>query len=199
MNYGIFNTYNIVYYINIATPTRHPTRLPTLNPTKPPTKQPTASPTPLWLGGTHQVRQGGTNAVTSGVSRTFSGLTAHQMYVLTVKVYATDYDSSSEYINRIAANGVALSSYCNPASQCGSSYFTCLHEVDVTSLVSSSGQLTVLTTATSEVNYCAYNGYNLYVEYEVRGQLAPTGINQQLPSYISFNTNIPDYIIMRVS
>ena len=112
--------------------------------------------------------EGGTNVATSGVSHTFTGLdTSMHMYFLTVEVFETDFASTTEYVDGIYAGAATLSTSCDPGLDNGGSYHTCIDNQTVTGNVSSGGSLTVLTTATSSVNCCPYNGYVLYVKYRL--------------------------------
>ena len=108
--------------------------------------------------------EGGTTTPTSGVSYTFAGLDSSlYTYALTVEVYATDFSSSSEYVNGIYAGSTILSSFCDPGVDNGGYFFTCLTNQDVTGDVSG-GSLSVLVTGTSDLNCCGYNGYYLYMK-----------------------------------
>jgi hypothetical protein len=133
----------------------------------------------------HQTWDGGSNSPTSGVSYTFTGLSTQQYtYTLTVEVYATDFFSSTEYVNSISAGSTTLSSFCNPGVDSGGYYHTCVTDRDVTSAVSS-GSLVIRTTATSEINCCAYSGYYLYVKVTLTPSLrgvTPTPTSQPTSS-----------------
>ena len=119
-----------------------------------------------------EVWEGGTNAVTAGVVKIFSGLTVHENYTLSVQVWPTDFGSRAEYVDSIVVNGVALSTYCRPAGgDCAGGWHTCaLSDEDVTGLIDASGTLVVRSTATSSVNYCPHKGFFLYTKYIVHGR-----------------------------
>jgi hypothetical protein len=102
-----------------------------------------------------------------------------------VEVFETDFDATSEYVDGISAGSTTLSSNCNPGVESGTNYYTCLSGQDVNADVSS-GSLTVLTTATSEVNFGPYNGYYLYVKYTLSKTLVAT-----LPMVWEGGTNSP--------
>ena len=91
----------------------------------------------------------------------------------TLQVYAGDYGDSSEYVNSTTVNGISISSHCVPQLECGNAYYTCIANYDIGPLVAN-GQATILTTATSDVSYCGYNGYILYVKYTLQDTVAPT-------------------------
>lgn len=105
--------------------------------------------------------QGGSNDPVAGVEHTFTGLQPYDHLFLTVEVYQTDYDTHLEYISLIQANSINVSTYCDPAVECGSDFSTCVYQEDVVHAVES-GSLTVTVKATEEVGYCPYNGFGLY-------------------------------------
>jgi len=138
----------------------------------------TLSKTPVASGGLSW--EGGTNSPTSGVSYSFTGLdTSLYSYVLTVEVYETDFDASSEYVDEIVAGSTVLSSNCNPGVQEGGAFYTCVSASDVTADVSG-GSLLVNTIGSSEVNCCGYLTYYLYVKYT----LIPAPISGNIPTSI---------------
>ena len=109
----------------------------------------------------------GTNAATNGVTHMFTGVPNTVPVKLNVEVYTTDFDSSNEYVDLISANGNTISNFCNPGTQEGGYFFLCVNSYDVSGYISSNGELTVVTTATAEINCCSYNGYYLYVRYTI--------------------------------
>ena len=79
-----------------------------------------------------------------------------------MEVFETDFASTTEYVDGIYAGAATLSTSCDPGIDAGSSYHMCIDNQTVTGDVSSNGTLTILTTATSSVNCCPYNGFYLY-------------------------------------
>ena len=114
-------------------PSRQPSRQPSQRPSRKPSTQPTAAPT--WSRGLSW--QGGTNDVLQGISYTFLNLRQPTVY-LRVDVFESDFGNPlTEYVNRISANGHALSKYCAPpypADQSGI-FFTCIYDRNVTNFV----------------------------------------------------------------
>jgi hypothetical protein len=79
-------------------------------------------------------------------------------------VYTTDFSDGTEYVDEISAGSTTLSSSCDPGADDGGAFFTCVMEQDVTADVFS-GSVTVLTTATNNVDSYPYKGSYLYVKY----------------------------------
>jgi hypothetical protein len=216
VNFGPYNGYYLYvkYTLSVTppgvpsmVPTMVPTMLPTVVPTVFPTAVPTALPTVSYT--VDEQWEGGTNSATSGVSHSFTGLdTSLYMYYLTVEVFETDFNDVTEYVDGIYAGSTTLSSNCNPGVESGTQYYTCVAGQGVTADVSS-GSLTVLTTATSEVNYGPYNGYYLYVKYTLlKTHLPPpvvweggtnsptTGVSH---SFTGLDTSLYSYTLYRGS
>jgi hypothetical protein len=111
---------------------------------------------------------GGTNAVTEGVGHTFTGLDPRGItpYYLRVEIMPTDMDSDYENI-AILVNEFVIDS-CEPMEYCKQNYYTCVDDFDVTTSITSVGNLEVKAMGSSQIdNICSYEGYNLYVRYTI--------------------------------
>lgn len=168
------------------TKTNAPTTLsPSYAPTVKPSYRPTSTPSteyPTITPGFSVVFEGGTNDVRSGVSHTFVGL-LHSPLFLRVEVYPTDFsDVATEYIDRIRVNGRTLSSFCFPGQGSIDDFFVCLYSTDVASLVNSIGELTVVITASEQVNSYPKDGYLLFVRLTISDTAFPSPLPTSMPS-----------------
>lgn len=179
-----------------ATPTYGPTAAPSSHePTSFAPTLLTRSPTsssPTLVSGYSESWSGGANNVTDGVRHTFFGLLNKQTVLLRVEVIQTDYDDDNEYINGIYANGVLLSDFCHPGGLGLNSYYTCLINSNVASLVSSpNGTIEIRTTGTSKINCCQFQGYLLFVRYSISDIGSPTAQPAITPTPSQVPTDIP--------
>ena len=170
-----------------------PSACPTVKPSSNPTFQPSTSPTPLPsvpptlqpLGPGYELMwSGGTNDVVAGVDYVFHGLYTVSQAFLKVDVFPTNFgDPSTEYVTNITANGIQLSSYCAPAANNGSQFYTCFRDVDVVQLIDRlSGTLDVRVRASVGVDAYAHNGFLLYVQFTLSGLVFPTGQPTSIPT-----------------
>jgi hypothetical protein len=130
------------------------------------------------------VFEGGTNAVTTGISHSFNPYQDGH-YNVHVEVYNTDFASTSEY-STVYVNGVQEVAQCRGLEiDCGSSFSTCLDNHVVPYSVSSGNSIDVLVTASSNVNFCPYNGYYLYVRFTLTKVR-----NFWQPNFVSFSDDV---------
>jgi hypothetical protein len=87
-----------------------------------------------------------------------------------VEVFPTEYPYKMYQYVTIYINGGSVMDYCAPGIECGSDYFVCMADYDVTNYVAPAqgGSLQVTVTSTGvEPSICDYNGYPLFVRFTV--------------------------------
>ena len=87
---------------------------------------------------------------------------------LRVEVFPTAYPYKTAQYVTIYVNGVEVLPYCSPGIECGSDYFVCLADYDVSQQLMSAngGSLEVFVTSTGlSPSICDYNGYPLFVRF----------------------------------
>lgn len=89
---------------------------------------------------------------------------------LRVEVFPTAYPYQTAQYVTIYLNGVEIMPYCAPGIECGTDFFVCLADYDVTEhvLPNNGGSLAVGVTSTGVLpSICDYNGYPLFMRFTV--------------------------------
>ena len=84
---------------------------------------------------------------------------------MTVDVYETDFKYQIESVTEITAEDRLLSAACDPGVADGNAFYTCISNVPVTDLVTSSGDLSMAASGTADVNQNPYEGYYFYLRF----------------------------------
>jgi hypothetical protein len=95
---------------------------------------------------------------------------------LRVEVFPTAFPFLTAQFVTIYVNGVNVMDYCAPGIECGSDYYLCLADYDVSNHVLSTGggslQVTVTATGLSP-SICDKNGYSLFMRFTLHDTATP--------------------------
>jgi hypothetical protein len=107
----------------------------------------------------------------------------HPLY-LNVEIYPTNFEVKADQYATVKVNGSPVNSHCTPEESCGTVWYSCVAELDVSGykLEPLGGSLSVEVSVTG-VNSgpCDYMGYPLYTRMFLRENL-PTGEPTVMPS-----------------
>ena len=169
-----------------AIPTERPTGRPTSCPSEEPTTQPSSHPTrvrPQSL--TYSAGGDDDNPVVWNVDGLGYVDNGYPLY-LSVDVFPTNYENRANQYATVRVNGVIVQAYCTPDESCGTEWYSCVSELDVSSYreEEQGGSLSVEVTSTG-LNYgiCdeSSSGKPLFVRLSLWDAL-PTGIPTDTPS-----------------
>jgi len=111
-------------------------------------------------------------------------MTAAQPFYLSVEVFPTNFEVKANQYATVKVNGNAVVAHCTPEESCGSVWFSCVSELDVSGYILEplGGSLHIEVSVTG-VNSgpCDHLGYPLYTRMFLRETL-PTGEPTAMPS-----------------
>jgi hypothetical protein len=177
--------------VPISRPTSEPTALPSdVHLSGQPSGQPTSYPTystPLLL--THEEGSSTESVIweVSQLGRHWNGdsnaldvlsdetAELHPLYLF-VEIYPTSFPLVSIQYATVYVNDTVVVPFCTPGIECGSSFYVCAYDIDVSKFISSErgGSLKVeVTTTNVRSSTCDYNNYPLYVRMELHNTDKP--------------------------
>ena len=169
-------------------PTEQPTVQPSGQPSDEPTGQPSSHPTYLYPLSLSHEGGGDDSAPVSWVFDSLGYAQDSAPLYLNVYVWPTNYEKASQQWATVKVNGNVVKAYCTPEESCGTEWFACVSELDISGYKQEAlgGSLTVEVSSTG-VGYgpCDHNSKPLYTSMYLREALPtgePTGQPTNIPS-----------------
>jgi hypothetical protein len=155
-------------------PSGHPTSSPTAEPSSIPSSEPSGIPTSnptLFSAHFSELYKGGDNdnPVTFSVSKLGFANRTKPAY-LSVAVYPTNYEMKGSQWATVKMNGEVISAYCSPDESCGSDWYYCVSDLDISQQLSSTVGGTIMvevSTVGVDSGPCDYNGHPLYAYVKI--------------------------------
>ena len=156
-----------------GSPSLIPSTIPSVEPSSQPSSHPTAEFPQSWsysAGGDND------NPVVWNVDSLGYAGDSHPLY-LSVEVFPTNFENRGDQFATVKLNGIVIQAYCTPDESCGSDWFSCISEMDVSSYVQEDfgGSLSVEVSSNGVYSgKCDFFSYPLYTRLFLRDAL-PTG------------------------
>jgi len=165
-------------------PTGQPTGVPSGEPSAEPTGQPTSHPTMVYPQSFSYSAGGDVETPVLWNVDSLGFVNNPNPLYLSVDIYPTNYEVIANQYATVKVNGVSVNAHCTPDESCGTVWYSCVSELDVSSYRAEplGGSLAVEVSVTGvNSGVCDYLGYPLYTRMYLREAL-PTGQPTTIPS-----------------
>jgi hypothetical protein len=175
-----------------SSPSSQPTSEPSMQPSGVPSGQPSSLPTTLYPQSLFFIGGGSESSPVVWDVQSLGYVNNSEPIYLSVDIYPTNYENKANQYATVKVNGVTLLLHCTPDESCGSEWYSCIADVDVSSYrLEPMGGSMAIQVSSSGVNTgpCDYLSYPLYTRMYLRGAFPtsqpssqPTSLPSSYPS-----------------